>query len=626
MVPFFLGYLELTSSLHERGDAYTIDAGIMGAQVLTRKAKARFFWMLLTRFIFLCVSLVPFALASPQTKSNEEELLALSGEAGRSGGRLVVSLRGEPKTLNPVLAADARSREVIALMQADLVHINRATQLTEPALAKSWKISPDGLQYTLVLRKGIRFSDGQLINADDVVFSFQLYLDESLHSTQRDFLIVGGKPIVVRKVDAQTVVFQFAKTYGVEERIFDGLAILPRHLLEKPYQEQKLAQIGSLAAAANQWAGLGPFRLKEYVAGQRLVLERNPYYWKTDAKGHRLPYLDELVFLFVPNSDAQVLKFQAGETDVISQLGAENFSVLSRQQKNYTMMDAGPGLEYNFLFFNLNDLGEKASPEMRQKQKWFREVKFRQAVSAIVDREAIVRLVFQGRGAPLWGPVTPGNRRWVNTNIAHPARSLERARSLLKEAGFNWSNGSGADSVLVDAEGKPVEFSILTSSSNADRSKMATLIQDDLKQLGMRVQVVPLEFRSLLDRVMQTKQYDACVMGLVSGDADPTPDMNVWLSSGGTHLWNPSQAHAATTWEAEIDRLMEQQLTVSGYEQRKKSYDRVQEILAEQQPMIFLASPDILVGAKDSVGNFHPAVLEPYIFWNVEQLYIKGEQ
>jgi peptide/nickel transport system substrate-binding protein len=180
--------------------------------------------------------------------------------------------------------------------------------------------------------------------------------------------------------------------------------------------------------------------------------------------------------------------------------------------------------------------------------------------------------------------------------------------------------------VLVDSDGRAVEFSILTSSSNADRAKMATLVQDDLKQLGMRVQVVPLEFRSLLDRVTQTKEYDACVLGLVSGDADPTPDMNVWLSSGGTHLWNPSQAHAATAWEAEIDRLMEQQLTVSGYEQRKKSFDRVQEILAEQQPMVFLASPDILVGARNSVGNFRPAVLEPYILWNVEQLYIKGEQ
>lgn len=562
---------------------------------------------------------------SPQKTQPVEELETLPGEIGRSGGRLVLSLRAEPKTLNPLTAADAPSREVIlGAMQADLVHINRATQLTEPALAKSWKLSRDSLQYTLKLRKGLRFSDGHPMDADDVLFTFRVYLDEAVHASQRDLMIIGGKPITVRKVDAWTIVVQLPQTYGVGERLFDGLAILPRHLLEQPYEEGKLGQTWTLSTPPNQWAGLGPFRLKEYVPGQKLVLERNPYYWKIDAKGNRLPYLDELDFLFVPSSDAQVLRFQSGETDMISRLGAENFSALLRQQRGFTMTDAGPGLEYNFLFFNLNDVGEKASPETARKQKWFREVKFRQAVSLAVDRDAIVRLVYQGRGAPLWGPVTPGNRRWVNASLAHPPRSLERARQFLKEAGFSWVNEPNGESALVDSEGKPVEFSILTSSSNADRSKMATLIQADLKQLGLNVQVAPLEFRSLLDRVMQTKEYDACLLGLGSFDADPNSDINVWLSRGGNHLWNPSQTHPATAWEAEIDRLMEQQLSEPSYERRKKLYDRVQEILAENQPMIFLASPNILVGAKNTIGNFRPAVLEPYVLWNVEQLYIRA--
>jgi peptide/nickel transport system substrate-binding protein len=457
------------------------------------------------------------------------------------------------------------------------------------------------------------------------VFTMRVYLDENVHATQRDLLIVGGKPITVRKVDAETVVFQLAKPYGAGERLFDGLDILPRHLLEKPYQEGKLAQVGTLATPANQWAGAGPYRLKEYTPGQKLVVERNPFYWKTDTTGKHLPYLDELVFIFVPSADAQVLRFQSGETDMISRLGAENFSVLSRQQRGFTMADAGPGLEYNFLFFNLNDLGEKTAPGWAQKSKWFHEVKFRQAVSAAIDRQAIVRLIYQGRGAALWGPVTPGNRRWVNASIPHPARSLEQARALLKEAGFSWKSGANGESSLVDSEGKTVEFSILTSSSNADRTKMAAIVQDDLKELGMHVQVVPLEFRSLIDRVTQTKEYDACVLGLASFDADPNSDLNVWLSNGGTHLWNPSQTHPATRWEAEIDGLMEQQLAAPSFEQRKKLYDHVQQILAEYQPMIFLASPNILTGAKNTIGNFHPAVLEPYVLWNVEQLYLRNE-
>lgn len=560
--------------------------------------------------------LAPVAASSPA----HEELLTLPGELGHPGGRLVVSLRAEPKTLNPLFSADAPSREVIASMQSDLIHINRATQLTEPALAKSWKISSDGFQYTLILRQGLRFSDGHPLDADDVLFSFHLYLDENLHSPQRDLLIIGGKPISVRKLDPYTVVFTLAQKYGVEERLFDSLAILPRHLLEKPYQEGKLAQLWNPTTPSAEIAGLGPFRLKEYVPGQKLILERNPYYWKADAQGARLPYLSELVFLFVPSADAQVLKFQSGETDLIARVSADNFSVLTRQAHDYTMSDAGPGLEYNFLFFNLNDFGPKASPEALHKQKVFANVKFRQAISLAIDRDAIVRLVYQGRGTPLWGPVTPGNRRWLDSNIPHPGRSLAEARAILQQAGFSWSS----DSALLDSDRQPVSFSILASSSSAERNKMATLIQDDLKQLGIQVQIVPLEFRSLIDRITQTKDYDACLLGLVSGDADPTPDMNVWLSSGAQHLWHPAQAKPATVWEAEIDRLMEQQLVTPGYEQRKKLYDRVQEILAENQPMIFLASPHILVGAKNALANLQPAVLEPYVLWNVDQLYFRN--
>jgi peptide/nickel transport system substrate-binding protein len=574
-------------------------------------------------FLSKCTLFLLAGACFAQQPSSAPDLLSLPGEVGQRGGRIVLSLRAEPKTLNPLTAADAPSREVIGTMQADLIHINRATQLTEPALAKSWKVSPDGLQYTVILRRGLRFSDGQPMDADDVLFTIRVYLDENVHATQRDLLMVGGKPITVRKTDAWTLIFQLAKPYGAGERLFDGLTILPRHLLEKPYQEGKLSQAGALSTPANQWAGAGPFRLKEYIPGQKLTVERNPYYWKSDTKGNKLPYLAEIVFLFVSSADAQVLRFQSGETDMISRLGAENFSVLSRQEHAYTMVDVGPGLEYNFLFFNLNELSEKASPEMARKSEWFHEVKFRQAVSSAIDRDAIVRLIYLGHGAPLWGPVTPGNPRWANNTIPRPGRSLDGARSLLKDAGFSWTKGASGDEQLVDSGGKPVEFSILTSSSNTDRMKMATLVQDDLKQLGILVQVVPLEFRSLIDRVTQTKEYEACLLGIASFDADPNSDLNIWISSGGQHLWDPSQKEPATPWEAEIDKLMKLQLATPSYEQRKKLYARVQEILAEQQPMIFLASPDILAGAKNLIGNFHPAVLEPYLLWNAEQLFLR---
>jgi len=503
------------------------------------------------------------------------------------------------------------------------VHINRFTQQTEPALAKSWKVSPDGLRYTLKLRRGLRFSDGHPVDADDVLFSFQVYLDEKVHAPQRDLLLVGGKPITLRKVDAETVIFELAESYGAAERLFDGFAILPRHKLEAAYREGKFAQVWSLATPPVEIVGLGPFRLKEYVSGQRIVLERNPYYWKADSNGHLLPYLDQLIFLLVPSEDAQVIRFQAGETDVIHRVNAENFAVLQRQAqaRGYTMSDIGPGLEYNFLFFNLNDLGGKLR-QIARKQAWFRHVEFRQAVSAAVDREGLVKLVYQGRGVPLWGQVTPGNKLWQDPSLPRPPRSLDRARQLLRGAGFNWK----PDGTLVDSSGEAVEFSIISSASNAERMKMATLLQDDLKQIGMRVHVVPLDFRALLDRILTSKDYEACVLGLASGDADPNAEMNVWLSSGGTHLWNPNQPQPATVWEAEIDRLMKQQLVARKPSERKKLYNRVQQLIAENQPVIFLVSPDLLVGAKNGLGNFHPVTLDHYTLWNVEELFWRNPQ
>jgi peptide/nickel transport system substrate-binding protein len=553
-------------------------------------------------------------------QTGEERMIA-DGAPGHAGGRLVVALRAEPKTLNPALALDEPSRDVIRCMTADLIHINRGSLKTEPSLAKSWSVSRDGRQYTLQLRRGVRFSDGEPFSADDVIFSFQVYLDEKVDSSQRDLLVVAGKPIIVAKVDDFTVRFELAQPYAAAERLFDSIAILPRHRLQGGYRAGALSQAWSLAMPPSEFAGLGPFRLKEYVAGQRVVLERNPYYWKADRAGNQLPYLNQVVFLLVPSEDAQVIRFQSGDTDVLSRFSADNFAVLQKQQavKGYHLDDLGAGLEYNFLFFNMNDLTAAGLPEIARKQAWFQDLRFRQAVSAAIDREGIVRLVYSGRATPIWDQVTAGNKLWLDQNVAHPAQSLGRARQLLQSAGFSWRS----DGALLDPHGVAVEFSILTSSSNAQRTKIATIVQDDLSQLGMTVQVVPLEFRAMVDRLLNTHNYEAAVMGLVSGDADPTSEMNVWLSSGETHLWHPRQEKPATPWEGEMDRLMEQQLVTLDYAKRKSLYDRVQEIVAGELPLICLVSPNILVGAANRVGNFRPAILVPYALWNIEQLYVQ---
>lgn len=569
---------------------------------------ARAVWSLAVAF-----ALLPWGLA--------QEFLVTDSAPGNSGGTLVVCQRAEPKTLNPVLALDAPSREVIRRMHADLITINRRTQKTEPGLAKSWKVSAGGRRYVLELRRGVRFSDGQPFTADDVVFTFQVYLDEKLHSVQRDLLIVGGQPITVEKLNDYAVAFGLKAPYAAAERIFDSIPMLPKHLLEMAWREGKLQEAWGLNATVSQIAGLGPFRLKQYVPGERVVLERNPWYWKRDKRGKPLPYFDAVEFRFIPTEDAQVLRFTGGDVDILDRVGAKNFLLLERDARSRgdQLQDLGPGLEYNFLFFNLG--GDGGSADQARRQMWFRDVRFRQAVSAAVDRDGIVRLVYGGRATPLWGHVTPGNRLWVSEAIPKPPRSLDRSKELLKAAGFHWSG----DGDLFDSRGNLVEFSLVVSASNSERVQMATIIQDDLKHLGIHVQVVPLEFRSLVDRVLDRHQYDACIFGLGGGDADPNSEMNVWLSSGATHVWNPSQKEPATAWEAEIDTLMRQQMTEIDYSRRKAVYDRVQQIVSRQLPIIPLVSPHVLAAARGRVGNFQPAVLDHHTLWNVEQLFFRRQ-
>jgi peptide/nickel transport system substrate-binding protein len=564
--------------------------------------------------------LILSAVAAPALTQPMAKTTASRNALGIPGGTLTVALRSEPKTLNPALASDQSSQDVIYCMNADLVHINRQTQRTESDLAASWTVSRDGKIYTIHLRRGLRFSDGRPFTADDVVFSFRAYLDKKIDSPQRDLLIIGGQPISVEKIDPYTVRFILPRPYAAAERLFDGFPILPRHLLERAYGADSFSKTWAVSAAPGEFAGLGPFRLAEYVPGQRIVLERNPYYWKRDAAGKQLPYLDKLVFLFVPSEDAQVIRFLSGDTDVLSRFSSEDYSVLKAQEseRKFHLEDLGAGLEYNFLFFNLNDLSSRNLPEIAAKQTWFADLRFRQAVSDTIDRAAIVRLVYQGRATPLLTQVTPGNKLWLDSSIGPPSRSVQRARDLLKSAGFAWR----ADGSLVDAHGKPVEFSILTSSSNAQRLKIATLIQSDLSAIGMNVHVVSLDFGAMVDRLLNSFDYEAAIMGLADGDADPNTEMNVWLSTGGMHIWHLNETHPATPWEADLDRLMNRQLVTLDYAERRRLYDQVQQIVAQQLPIISLASPDVLVGAKNRVGNFSPAILEPHVLWNVDQIYV----
>jgi peptide/nickel transport system substrate-binding protein len=561
-------------------------------------------------------SAVALILAAPALA---EDLLTTKSPLGRYGGDLIVAERSEPKTLNPVTATDGVSRELIQLMTADLVHINRESQQPEPALASVITSSADRRRYTLQLRRGLRFSDGAPFDADDVLFTFQVYLDEKIHSPQRDLLFTGSRPVSVHKVDAYDVVFEFSEPYAPGDRLFDSIAILPRHLLARPYADGTLINVWGMNAGPREIAGLGPFRLKEQVPGQRVVLERNPYYWKQDSAHKRLPYLQNVIFEYAGSEDGQILRFQTGASDIISRPSPRDFERLAKQgnASGRKLVDLGPGLEYSFLFFNLNVISNGSSPQLATRQLWFRDVNFRRAVSAAIDREAIARIVYAGRATPIWTHVTPGNKLWINSNITGAPHSQATARSILTAAGFTWDEKG----LLLDRARHPVEFSVITNSGNNERAQMATIIQRDLEELGMAVHIVSLEFRSMLDRITKTFDYDACILGLVSGDVDPGAEMNVWPSGGSAHFWNLRQSTPATPWEAEIDRLMAAQMLSLDSGNRKRSYDRVQQLVAEYLPVLCLVSPNVLAGARTGLNNFRPVILPPHILWNAEEIY-----
>lgn len=553
-------------------------------------------------------TLALFALfAIGNASASDECLLTVHTSGGERGGSLMVAQRSELKTLNPIVALDDPSREVIGRMNADLIEVNRQTQTAEPALAESWERSADGRHYLVRLRQGLRFSDGVPFDSDDVAFSFQVYLDEKLHSPQRDLLMIDGQPLQVRKLDRLSVALDFAGPYASAERLLDGVPMLPRHLLKDSYDKGQLDRAWSVNSRPEEIAGLGPFRLRRYDAGQQLILERNPFYWKQDQRQQRLPYLDGITFIFAGSEDGQIARFLSGDADIVDRLATSSFTMLRRseQAKGQKLFDLGAGLDYTFLAFNFD-------------RALFREVAFRRAVSVAVDRDAIVRIAYSGLASPLAGNVTPANKIWRDTALPAPTHSLTEARKLLSDAGFKW-NGEGK---LLDREGTPVRFSIVTATNNKERLQTATLIQYDLNRLGLEVQVVPLEFRAMVDRITRTRNFEACILSLGGGDGDPNSELNVWLSSGSMHIWSPGQSKPATPWEAEIDRLMKQQMSTLDPQKRKQKYDRVQEIVAQQQPLICLVSPHVLVAAKDDLLNFQPAALQSHTLWNADVLAV----
>jgi peptide/nickel transport system substrate-binding protein len=523
----------------------------------------------------------------------------------QSGGRAIVVQRSEPRGFQPVYSVDEPSRAVIGLLHAPLLRIHSETQETEAVLAASWKVTPDGRAITVNLRENLRFSDGAPLTVADVLFTFAVHQDAAVASPLREVLQVGGKPLVVTAAGPRRVQFQMAEPYAAGERLLAGVAILPRHRMESAYQQGQFRSLWGLGAKPSELAGAGPFRLKLVEPGRRMVLERNPHYWKRDKAGKPLPYLDEMEFLFTAGEDAQVARLLAGEGDLAASFGGGSYRAIEahRERRGIRLLDAGPSLDYTFLLFNLNPGG---------KRPWFAQTAFRQAVSAAMDRESIARLVYRGRASPIRGPVTPARLKWY----AGPAAPAAEPRKLLSAAGYRW-NGEGR---LLDPAGTPVSFTLLVNAANPAYTQTGAIVEEDLKKIGIAVQVVPMEFRSLVDRVVNRKDYDAALMALRPGDVDPAADVNAWVSAGRTRLWNLS-GQALHPWEASVDEKMRALMATRDQARRRRLFHEVQRILEQEAPMVCLVSPNLLLASRAGLENVRPGTIGDLVLWNADEWY-----
>ena len=512
--------------------------------------------------------------------------------AAQAGGELHFCLRSEPKTFDPLKVEDDASGAIRYLTGGVLVRLNRQTQALEPGLALSWSVSKDDRQITFMLRGGVAFSDGTPFSAEDVAYTVRQLMDPALHSPAGDAFRSGPGKVETKIVSPTEISIRFPAPVAGLDRQFDQVAILSAHSPQK------------------EMAVLGPFMVADYTPGATVVLKRNPYYWKTDAQGRRLPYLDAIRLDIQPNRDVEMLRFTRGEIDLINSLDSEYFDKLSATSAQL-VHDAGPSLDSEQMWFN-----EVArAPIPQYKENWFRSAAFRRAISQAINREDLCRVLFHGHAQPAMGPVSPANKFWFNAGLKPTAYAPDAALKALAGEGFRMENGT-----LQDRDGNEVVFSILTNAGNKYREQMATMIQEDLGKIGIHVNVVTLDFPSLIERMTQTFDYEAILLGLTNVGLDPNEEMNIWLSSSENHQWNPQEKTPETAWEAEIDRLMLAQASSSDGKQRKEAFDRVQEIVVEQAPFIYLVNRNALSAVAASVQGASPVILAPQTFWNVDQL------
>ena len=535
------------------------------------------------------------------------------------GGQIVVAVRADPQSFNWLTRSDANTYLVTLLTQAKLVRVNRITEEVEPWLAEKWSRSDDGLTYTLRLRPDLRFSDGHALTADDVLFSFRAVYDDRAGSTLADDLRPSGKPLRVTSPDPATVTVTFDQPFGPGLRLLDNLPILPRHKLEAALEAGTFAQVWSPSVPVREVIGAGPFVLSEYRAGERIVFERNPHYFRHDSAGTPLPYLDRVVVEVIPDQNTHQLRFEAGEIDMTAfEARPADYGALKRaaDRGQVQLLDLGVGYDPDSFWINLKPGAFRGDA----REGWLQRAELRRAISLAVDRQRFADTVYLGAGEPAFGPVTPANKKWYSPEVLRTPHDPDTARRLLSSIGLTDRDGDG---MVETADGRPARFSLATMKGQTALERGASVIRDELKAVGLAVDVVLLEGNALVARFLSGKEFDAIYFHFGATDTDPALSAGFWLSSGGEHVWNIGQESPATSWERRIDDLMAAQMTSLDDHERKRIFTEVQRIFADQLPVVHFAAPKIFVAASTRVLNLQPALSRPQLLWSPDTIAVR---
>ncbi|MCP2728139.1 ABC transporter substrate-binding protein [Limnofasciculus baicalensis] len=554
--------------------------------------------------------------------------------------QLVFVNPSNPTTFNYPLNDSAFS--VFGFLYDGLISENGVTAELEPALAESWQISEDKKRITFTLREGIKWSDGEPLTADDVAFSYnEIYLNEKIPTGIRDILRIGTAGVFpgVKKLDQRRIEFSVPEPFAPFLRYAGGIPILPAHALRESVQTTdangnvKFLSTWGTDTNPRKIIGNGPYRMIGYTPSERVIFERNPYYWRKDDKGNPQPYIERIVLQIIENPDTQLLTFRSGELDSFS-VAPEGFGLLKREEKKgkYTIYNGGPDLGTRFLSFNLNKARNNQGKLFVDpiKSRWFNTLAFRQAVAYAIDRETMKNTTFRGLGELQHSPIAVQSPYYLS-----PEKGLETykydqesAKKVLLEGGFKY-NEKGQ---LLDNESNLVRFTLLVKAEEKVRVDAAVQIQQDLKKIGIQADLQVINFNVIVEK-LQSRNWEAYVGAFGGGGVEPHNGFNIWYSQGSLHQFNqgmqpgepPIKDWKASDWELEIDRLFEAGVKELDENKRKEIYGRFQQIVQEQLPFIYLVNPLSLEAVRNRIKNIKFSALGG-AFWNLYELKIMGNK